>query len=74
MNIPDIMKIKGAWDIFTANHPKFPMFLNAARAAGIKEDTIIAVSITEPDWRVIDTNVKITASDLELFEALKDLR
>ncbi len=74
MNIPDIMKLKGAWDTFTQNHPKFPMFLNAARAAGIKEGTIIDVSITDPDGKVIETNVKVTASDLELFESLKDLR
>ncbi|MCR4655141.1 MAG: hypothetical protein K5770_02760 [Lachnospiraceae bacterium] len=74
MNIPDIMKLKNAWDTFTQNHPKFPMFLNAARAAGIKEGTIIAVSITDPDGKVIDTNAKITASDLELFETLKEMK
>ncbi|MBQ7564247.1 MAG: hypothetical protein IJT16_09680 [Lachnospiraceae bacterium] len=74
MNIPDIMKIKTAWDTFTANHPKFPMFLNAVRNKGITEDTILAVTITYPDGQVLDTNIKVTASDLELYETLKSLR
>ncbi len=74
MNIPDFLKLKNAWDTFTAGHPKFPMFLNAVRASGIKEGTIIAVSVTQPDGKVIDTNIKVTAADLELFETLKTFR
>ena len=68
------MKAKQAWDTFTYNHPKFPAFLNAARNMGIKEGTVIGVYITDPEGHTIDTNVKVTASDLELFEMLKELR
>ncbi len=74
MNIPDFMKLKNAWDTFTNDHPKFPMFLNAVMASGIKEGTIVAVSVTQPDGKVIDTNIKVTAADLELFETLKSFR
>lgn len=74
MNIPDLMKLKNAWDTFTNDHPKFPMFLNAVMASGIKEGTIVAVSVTQPDGKVIDTNIKVTAADLELFETLKSIR
>ncbi len=73
MNIQDIMKLKTAWDTFTANHPKFPAFLNAAKQAGIKENTIVAISITDPEGKTIETNVKVTSSDLELFETLKGM-
>ena len=38
-----MFKIKGAWERFVQNHPKFPMFLRAAAAAGIKEGYIIEV-------------------------------
>ncbi len=68
------MKLKNAWDTFTNDHPKFPMFLNAVMASGIKEGTIVAVSVTQPDGKVIDTNIKVTAADLELFETLKSFR
>ncbi|MCR5735851.1 MAG: hypothetical protein K6G22_14720 [Lachnospiraceae bacterium] len=74
MNIPDVMKMTQAWNTFTANHPKFPAFLNAARGMGIKEGTIIGISVTDPDGHTIDSNVKVTASDLELFEMLKNMR
>ena len=30
-----MFKIKGAWERFVQNHPKFPMFLRAAAATGI---------------------------------------
>ncbi len=73
MNFSDILKIKTAWDTFTGNHPKFPMFLKAVRSKGIPEDTVIEVSITYPDGKVLDTNIKVTASDLELYEALKNM-
>ena len=74
MNIPDFIKLKNAWETFTDGHPKFPMFLNAVRASGIKEGTVIGISVTQPDGKVIDTNIKVTAADLELFETLKSLR
>ena len=73
MNIPDMLKLKTAWDTFTANHPKFPKFIKAVRQRGITEDTIVAVSITYPDGKILDSNVRVTSSDLELFESLKDL-
>lgn len=74
MDIGAALKVKQAWDTFASNHPKFPMFLKAVTREGIKEDTIIAISVTTPDGRTLDTNVKVTASDLELFESLKGLK
>ena len=74
MNIPDFMKLKNAWNTFTAGHPKFPRFLNAVRASGIREGTVIGISVTQPDGKVIDTNIRVTAADLELLETLKSFR
>ncbi|MBQ0028008.1 MAG: hypothetical protein KBS96_05340 [Lachnospiraceae bacterium] len=74
MDIGMIMKLKGAWDTFTANHPKFPMFGKAVIAKGIKEGTVIEINITDPDGTPISTNLKITQSDLELFETLKNMK
>ncbi len=73
MNPAALFKIKGAWDTFARNHPKFPMFVQAVSQAGITEGTIIEVSVTSTDGRKMETNVKLTASDLELFEMLKKM-
>lgn len=70
LGLGDVMKIKGAWDKFTRNHPKFPAFLNAAKAKGVYEGTVIGITITGPEGESLTTNVKVTEEDLELFNTL----
>ena len=74
MDLSSIIQLKGAWDTFTRNHPKFPMFGKAIMTKGIKEGTVIEINITDPDGTPISTNIKVTQSDLQLFETLKNLR
>lgn len=74
MNPGAIMQVMNAWNIFQGNHPKFPAFLDALKRQGIKEDSIIEISITDPSGQKIETNIKVKASDLELFNSLKDMR
>ncbi len=74
INPASLFKIKSSWDRFTANHPKFPAFVQAASAGMVAEDSIIDITITGPDGRKIGTNVKLTQSDMELFEQLKNMK
>lgn len=74
MNPQAIMQIMAAWNTFRSNHPKFPAFLEALRVQGIKEDSVIEISITDPDGKKIETNIKVKQSDLDLFESLKNMR
>ena len=69
-----LFKMKGMWDRFTQNHPKFPLFLRAAQQKGIQEGTILAVSITTPSGEKLETNLRVTADDMLLFEELKKLQ
>lgn len=73
MNPADIFKIKGAWDRFAVNHPKFPKFLQAASTMGMAEGTIIEVKITRADGESIASNVKLTAEDMELFREIRTM-
>lgn len=73
LNPAMLFKIKGAWEKFVSNHPKFPMFLRAASATGIKEGYIIEVKITDTEGKTICTNVKLTDSDIELIDMIKDM-
>lgn len=68
-----IFKIKGLWDQFVQNHPKFPMFLTALKNSGVQEGTVIEVQVTQPDGQQMKTNIKVSQSDIELFEQLKGL-
>ena len=69
MNLGNLMQLKNSWATFTRNHPKFPKFLQAASTA-VKEDTLIEIKITTAEGKVIETNLKVKASDNELFKNL----
>lgn len=69
MNLGNLMQLKNSWATFTQNHPKSPKFLQAASTA-VKEDTLIEIKITTPEGKVIETNLKVKASDIELVKNL----
>ena len=66
MNLGNLMHLKNSWATFTQNHPKF---LQAAGTA-VKEDTLIEIKITTAEGKVIETNLKVKASDIELVKNL----
>ena len=74
LNPVELMKLKKGWDTFVSNHPKFPAFMQAAAQGMIVEDSVVEVTITDPEGKAITTNLKITQSDLEMFESLKKMR
>ncbi|MDO4187422.1 MAG: hypothetical protein Q4D29_00395 [Lachnospiraceae bacterium] len=74
MNPQNLMQVMAAWNTFKTNHPKFPAFIQALQAQGIEEDSIIEISVTDPDGKKIETNIKVKNSDLELFMSLKEMR
>lgn len=73
MNPASIMKIMSAKNIFTANHPKFTAFLNAAFQGEIEEGTIIEITVQKPGQEALTSNIKVQRSDLELLQELKEL-
>jgi len=72
MNPVALMQMGGLLDRFKNNHPKVPMFFKAA-AQNIGEGSIIEISVTSPEGRKINTNMRVTAEDLELMEQLKNM-
>ena len=71
LGLGDIMKVKGAWDKFTRNHPRFPQFLNAVKGKGVPVGTVIGISIDYPTGERVETNIKVSEEDLDLVETLK---
>lgn len=69
-----LFRLKNSWERFTATHPKFPLFLQAASKNDVlRENTILEINITTPEGRDISTNLKLTAEDLQLFSDLKEM-
>lgn len=73
-NLQMIFQLKRMWDSFSDNHPMFIKFLKAVNKKGIQEGTVIDITVTDPEGNPLSTNLKVTASDLELFRALKDMK
>lgn len=72
INLQSLLQLKSLWQRFTNQHPKFPAFLRAAQPA-LKEGSVLSFTITTPDGKNIESNLKITSTDLELIESLKNM-
>ena len=73
MNPMMLLQLKNSWNAFTRNHPKFPAFWRAVYQQGIKENMVIEFKVTDPEGKEIASNIRVTKSDLELFENLKKM-
>ena len=71
MNFQSLLQLKSLWQRFTNQHPKFPAFLRAAQPA-LKEGSIIAFSITTPEGKIIESNLKVTAEDIDAVKSLQN--
>ncbi|CUH92123.1 hypothetical protein [Herbinix luporum] len=72
-NPAKIFKIKGAWESFARNHPKFVNFIGALKNNYIKEGTIIEISVSTEDGKQITSNLKLTEEDIKLFTEMSEL-
>ncbi len=61
-------------DAFEQRHPKVPLFLKAVSSAGFSEDSIIEISVKNPDGQNFCSNIKVSQEDLEMLAKLKELR
>lgn len=71
MNPMMLLQLKGAWEQFQRNHPKFPMFLQAVSNDALTEGTVIEFNVTTPEGKNYCSNLRLTASDMELIEQIK---
>lgn len=74
INPMTLLGLKNDFSRFKGNHPKFLQFVKAFTKAGIQEGTIMECKVITVDGQELQTNIKITADDLELLEKLKNLR
>ena len=45
-NLGNMMKVMNAWNTFKQNHPKFPAFCSAVSKCGIREGSILEVTLS----------------------------
>ena len=68
-----LLQIKNAWDQFTIRHPKLPAFLRAVSSNAIGEGTILEMTVITADGKKYNTNLKISAEDMQMVNDLKNM-
>ena len=68
-----LMELKNLRNRFAQNHPKFVKFMSDLASSQIEEGTILEVTVKKPDGRTMVSNIKVTASDLEMLQAIKQI-
>ena len=68
-----LLQMMNLWNRFERNHPKFPKFLKAVAQKGIKEGSIIEIKVTTAEGENFDSNLKVSAEDMELDSQMKNL-
>ena len=73
MNPMDAMRMAQAWSTFSKNHPKFLPFIRAVSQGALQEGSVVELAVTQPDGKKLETNLRLTASDLDLIAQIKSL-
>jgi len=74
MNFESLLRLRGAWNTFRENHPKFPEFLQAVKNKGLQPGMEIDIAVSYPnDGGSVKTHLKLRPEDLELIQSLSDL-
>lgn len=68
-----LLGIKKRLEIFSSEHPKFPLFLRTVGASNaIAPGSVIEVKITDINGRDYTSNIKLTPNDIETIELFKN--
>lgn len=68
-----LQELKKHLDLFRSNHPKFPLFLGAVTREALEEGTLLEMSVTTPEGKHFETNLKLKPEDLEFIRAIQSM-
>ena len=74
MNPRRMLELANLQQKFKKNHPKVFPFLKAASEKALQEGSIIEISVTTPEGKMMRTNLKVKPEDLEIVEQLTQMR
>lgn len=74
LNPMQLLGLKNDLEKFKNNHPRFIQFIQTAAGEGMREGTVLECKVVTPEGREMQTNIRVTQTDLELFEKLKAMQ
>lgn len=72
INPMNLMKLKGRFDIFNSQHPKFPAFCKAVNRQMLEPGMILEITAKSADGRKLETNLRLTEDDVETLKMIFD--
>jgi hypothetical protein len=72
MNPMMLMQLQQRIQTFQQDHPKFVPFMMALKDNALEEGSVFAMKVTTPDGRTIESNIKLTANDIETVKMMMD--
>jgi hypothetical protein len=72
MNPMLLMQMQQRFTQFQQDHPKVMPFFRAVGDNAVQEGTVFAIKVTTPDGRTLESNIKLTANDIETINMLKN--
>ena len=73
MNPMMIMQLQQRMQTFQQDHPKVMPFMMAVKDNALQEGTVIAMKVTTPDGKSLESNIKLTANDIETIRMMSDM-
>ena len=65
-----LLTLKKKWEEFSTRHPKFVSFIQTLKGRGVTEGSIIDITVTLPDGEKFQSNLKLSAEDIEMIRNL----
>ena len=72
MNPMMLMQLQQRLGKFQQDHPKFLPFMMAVKDNALQEGTVFAMKVTTPEGKTIESNIKLTANDIETVRMMMD--
>ena len=72
MNPMALMQLQQRIQTFQQEHPKFVPFLMAVKDNALEEGAVFAVKVTTPEGKTLESNIKLTANDIETVRMMMD--
>ena len=71
MNPMLIMQLQQRMTQFQQDHPKVMPFFRAVGENAVQEGSVFAIKVTTPDGKTLESNIKLTANDIETINMIK---
>ncbi len=73
VNLQTLMKLRGAWRGFRANHPNLLPFLNDVSRHGVREGVRFEILAHYPDGTELNCGIRVRQSDVAFFDLILKL-